>query len=161
MRLEVEVGMVMGVPGDGHKDLTFQAATFAAFFKKCVGFGLHPPDEAGHLFGQLQGLDRGVGARQFGFGEQCVNLAVANPVQHHRLSTPVRLGHQMVRVLLTGWNGAFAQWTPHLAAARCGQSLKLGLNALLANPPRHGGKTVVTMARGYNRPPAGQAAPGD
>jgi hypothetical protein len=37
---------------------------------------LHPADEAGHLFGLLQGLDRGVGAGQFGFGEQCLYLAV-------------------------------------------------------------------------------------
>jgi hypothetical protein len=34
----------------------------AAFFKKRIGFGLHPTDETGHLFGLLQGFDRGIGA---------------------------------------------------------------------------------------------------
>jgi hypothetical protein len=60
-----------------------------AFFKKGVGFGLHPTDESGHFFGLLQGFDRGVGAGQFGLGEQRMDLAVANAVQHHDVCAPM------------------------------------------------------------------------
>ncbi len=67
----------------------------------------------------------------------------------------------MVRVLLAGRNGALAQGAQHVASARCGQGFKLGLNAFFANAPCHGCKTVLTIAQGYNRPPAAQAAPGD
>jgi hypothetical protein len=35
------------------------------------------------------------------------------------------------------------------------------LNEFFANAPCHGCKTVLTIAQGYNRPPAAQAAPGD
>ena len=116
----------------------FEPLAFAAFFKKCVGLGLHPADEAGHFFGLLQGLDRGVGAGQFGLGEQRMDLAVANAVQHHGVRAAVRLGHQMVCVLLAGRNGPLAQRTQHGVAARCGQGFKLGLNEFFANAPRHG-----------------------
>jgi hypothetical protein len=135
--------------------------TFAAFFKKCVGFGLHPLDKAGHLFGLLQGFDRGVGAGQLGLCEQRMDLAVANAVQHHGVCTPMRLGHQVVRILLARRNRALAQWAQHVVSARCGQGFKLGLNEFFADAPCHGCKTVLTIAQGYNRPPSAQAAPGD
>ena len=67
----------------------------------------------------------------------------------------------MVRVLLAGRNGALAKWTQYFATARCGQGFKLGLNEFFANAPCHDCKTVLTIAQGYNRPPAAQAAAGD
>jgi hypothetical protein len=90
-----------------------------------------------------------------------MDLAVTNAVQHHHLQTAVRLGHQMVRVLLAGRNGALAQRAQHGIAARCGQGFKLGLNAFFADAPCHGCKIVLTIAQGYNRPSAAKAAPGD
>ena len=116
----------------------FEPMAFAAFFKKRVGLGLHPADEAGHFFVLLQGLDRGVGAGQFGFGEQRMDLPVANAVQHHRLHAAVRLGDQMVRILLAGRHRALAKRAQHGIGARCGQGFKLGLNEFFANTPRHG-----------------------
>ncbi len=83
--------MVMGVKGQVRGLVfrgsvpVFEPLALATFFKKCIGFGLHPADEASHRFVLLQGFDGGVLAGQFGLGEQGVNLAVAYAVQHRCL----------------------------------------------------------------------------
>ena len=92
----------------------------------------------GHLFVLFQGFYGGILASQFGLSEQCMYLAVAYAVQQRGLHAPVRLGHQMVRVLLAGGNGALAQGAQHGIAARCGQRFKLCLNELFPDAPRHG-----------------------
>jgi hypothetical protein len=68
---------------------SFEPLTLAAFFKKRIGLSLHPTDETGHLFGLFQGFERGLGAGQFGLGEQRMDLAVANAVQYHGVRAPV------------------------------------------------------------------------
>jgi len=73
-------GQVLGLAFWGSVPV-FEPLALAAFFKKCIGLGLHPADEVDHLFVLFQGFDGGVLAGQFGLGEQCVNLAVAYAVQ--------------------------------------------------------------------------------
>ena len=60
-----------------------------------------------------QGLDGRVLARQLGFGEQRMHLAVTHAMQELGLPPALALGNKVVRVALRWWNHAVAQRTNH------------------------------------------------
>jgi hypothetical protein len=60
-----------------------------------------------------QSLDGRILARQLGFGEQRMHLAVTHAMQELGLPPALALGNEVVRVALCRWNHAVAQRTNH------------------------------------------------
>jgi len=75
--------------------------------------GFHPSEEGLELAVRQQRLDRRILARQLGFGQQRMHLAVAHAMQELRLPPALALGNEMVRVALCWRNLAVAQRTDH------------------------------------------------
>jgi hypothetical protein len=79
-----------------------------------------------------------------------VDLAVANAVQHHGMHPSVRLGHQVVRILLARRNGSVAKRADRVAAGWGGQGLQLRLDLVFLDAPRHRPDPLHHL--GLNRP---------
>lgn len=88
-----------------------KSPTFARSFHKITGLCLDPGNENPDLRVGQQGLHRIELPRKFGFGQQGMNLPVANPVQELGVSATLGLGYEVVGVALARRNDSFAQGT--------------------------------------------------
>ena len=79
---------------------TPQPLALACALEKVVRLATDPVQEL-REFGVLpKRLHVVVLARQFGLGQQCVDLAVADPMKPGGLNAAARLGHQVVGIAL-------------------------------------------------------------
>ena len=92
---------------------TPQPLALARSLEEVVRLATDPVQELREFGVLAKGLHVVVLARQFGLGQQGVNLAVADPMKPGCLNPTARLRHQVMGIALRRWNRPVAQRAHH------------------------------------------------
>ena len=116
-----------------------QALTFAGALEKVGRFGAHPRQKTRHPGVRAQGVGSLVVPRQFGLGEQGVDLTVADTMQPHCLHAAARFGHEVMSIALRGRDGPATQGAQRVRCWRGGGRLTCSTSLFALDASLHVG----------------------